>query len=100
MTLAAKADVVAQNSPYVGSAVIAGGSILTFNQWMGLLGLLISIALGLATFYFNVKMQKRREVREVELHKLHKVRLENELYAAERKADKTELRNWRDEAAK
>lgn len=97
MTLAAKADVVAQNSPYVGSAVIAGGSILTFNQWMGLLGLLISIALGLATFYFNVKMQKRREVREVELHK---VRLENELYAAERRADKTELRNWRDEAAK
>ncbi|WP_421921608.1 hypothetical protein [Marinobacter salarius] len=96
MTLAAKADVVAQNSPYVGSAVIAGGSILTFNQWMGLLGLLISIFLGLATFWFNVKMQKRREVRDIELHT---VRLQNEINAAERNADKTELRNWRDEAS-
>lgn len=68
MSLDAKADVVAQNSPYVGSAVIAGGSILTFNQWMGLLGLLFSVLLGLATFWFNVQMQKRRERREIELH--------------------------------
>ncbi|BES72178.1 hypothetical protein RE428_31960 [Marinobacter nanhaiticus D15-8W] len=69
MTVQAKIETAAQNIPYAGSAVIAGGSILTFNQWMGLLGLLFSIAIGIATYLFNVRMQKRRERREIELHR-------------------------------
>lgn len=86
MSLDAKLDTISQNSTYVGPAVIAGGSILTFNQWMGLLGLLFSVLLGVATFLFTVKIQKRREVREIELHN---IRVRNEM-AVQLSKDKDE----------
>ncbi|WP_288365622.1 hypothetical protein [uncultured Marinobacter sp.] len=63
MNIENKADSVAAQSAYLanGSLAVFG---LTFNQAIGLAGLV----LGIATFAFNVWMQKRRDERETELH--------------------------------
>ncbi|MGP4843326.1 hypothetical protein ACTXGQ_04270 [Marinobacter sp. 1Y8] len=81
MSFEAKTDALAQNMPYAGSGVLAGVSLLTFNQWMGLLGLLVSVILGFMTYRFNVRMQQRRDRREQEFHeKRMEVKLETEQF--------------------
>lgn len=63
MSLDAKADTIAAQSAYFANAGLAAYG-LTFNQAIGLAGLV----LGIATFGFNVWMQKRRDKREQEFH--------------------------------
>lgn len=65
MSLDAKADTLAAQSAYLANAGLAAYG-LTFNQVIGLAGL----ALGILTFAFNVWMQKRRDRREQEFHRM------------------------------